>query len=149
MRDRKVIASVAKILRSTWSVSLKVQHFQLLYHLSKKRFYNGNLKICTITGRIVWKTTRCLLSIGLNYFVFYHIHLKMFLLNIIPPKITQIISKQLSVNYHHKADTSKSINGKLPTPRRPSPVLCPWYQRIISNTMGSNYVYFLASNTTD
>ena len=73
----------------------------------------------------------------------------MFLWNVIPPKITQIISKELSVNYHHKADTSKSINGKLPTPRRPSPVLCPWYQRIISNTMGSNYVYFLASNTTD
>lgn len=103
----------------------KYSTFYFCIAFLKKGFYNGNLKICAIIGRIVWKTTKCPLSIGLNYFVFDHIHLKVFLLNITPPKTTQIISKELSINYHHKVDTSKSINGKLPTPRRLSPVLCP------------------------
>ena len=103
----------------------KYSTFYFCIAFLKEGFYNGNLKICTIIGRIVWKTTKYPLSIGLNYFVFDHIHLKVFLLNITPPKITQIISKELSINYHHKVDTSKSINGKLPTPRRLSPVLCP------------------------
>lgn len=115
MWDRKVIASVAKILISTWSVSLKVQHFQHLYCLFKKRFYNGILKICTITGRIVWKTTRRPLSIGLNYFAFYHIHLKMFLLNIMPPQNytnhkQRALSKLSSQSRHKQVNKWKITN---------------------------------------
>ena len=80
----------------------------------------GDVSVCKLVIENELQSTKYACEIG-DYTTIYFSRCG----TVYPASLQQIISKELSINYHHKVDTSKSINGKLPTPRRLSPVLCP------------------------